>query len=338
MNTTHSILRLLTTAAVLTSVLFIAFNWQPAQTNAQAADKQRDPAAWGDDHVDKKLPLFTEGGECLFCHRSESISKWDQNAHQRTMRLATPDEPAMKALAEVDDLKPILDDVWLVLGGDKHARYLKKSEKYGQVEILPAKWHATESGGEITGTESAQWDPDHFAQNCAGCHASGVDRETLAYQAVAHDCFVCHGEVPTTHTANPEEALFAKNAQHTPEVQTAICASCHVRTGTSKATGRPYPTNFVPGDNLFKDFQIDFSDEAIAALNPIDAHVLMNVRDVAVRGITSETCMTCHDVHDQNTESHELLKTRQDCYICHQENVRKSEVPPFDVHSDICEY
>ena len=313
------------------------FTWGPSTTEAQAAEASLDPAAWGDDHVDKKLPQFTEGGECLFCHRTESISKWDRNRHQRTMRLATPDEPAMQALAKAG-LDELAGEVGLVLGAEKHARYLKKSAKYGQAEMLPAKFTNDVEGETLADADSATWDPVTFAERCAGCHASGVDRETLAYQAVAHDCFVCHGEVPTTHAANPAEALFAKSGQHTPEVLTAICASCHIRTGTAKSTGRPYPTNFVPGDNVFKDFEVDFSDGAIAELNPIDAHVLMNVRDVVVRGNVSETCMTCHDVHDQNTEAHELLKTRQDCYVCHTEGVRKSDLPPFDVHSTICEY
>ncbi len=329
--------RILVVLIVISVALAVGFTWHTPASNAQAADAPLDPAAWGEDHVDKKLPQFTEGGECLFCHRTESISKWDRNRHQRTMRLAAPDEPAMQALADAG-LDELANEVGLLLGAGEHARYLQKSAKYGQAEMLPVTFTNNDEGGTLAHADSAVWDTVAFAERCAGCHASGIDRETLAYQAVAHDCFVCHGEVPTTHTAKPEEALFAKAGQHGPEVLTAICASCHVRTGIAKSTGRPYPTNFVPGDNVFKDFEIDFSDDAIAALNPIDAHVLMNVRDVVVRGIVGETCMTCHDVHDQNTEAHELLKTRQDCYVCHQEGVRKSDVPPFDVHSAICEY
>ncbi len=323
-------------AAALAFVLCAVFAWNAPRIEAQTTDQTLDPAAWGDDHVNKKMPLFTEGGECLFCHRSDSISKWDQNRHQRTMRLAAPDEPAMKALAESPDLAGLAEEVGLLLGAKDYTRYLKRSAKYGRADIYPARYNGID-GGTVT-VMGDDWDAEAFAERCAGCHASGVDRETLAYQAFAHDCFVCHGEVPTTHTAKPEEALYSKTGQHSPDVLTAICASCHVRTGTSKSTGRHYPTNFVPGDNLFKDFEIDFSDEAIAALNPIDAHVLMNVRDVVVRGLTGETCMTCHDVHDQSSEAHELLKTRQDCYVCHKEGVRKSDVPPFDVHSAVCEY
>jgi hypothetical protein len=317
----------------LTILAAMVYGFQ-SPTHAQDGDDTIDPTAWGDDHVDKVMPQFTEGGECLFCHRSETINKWDQNRHQRTMRLATPEEPAMAALIKEDALADIAPDVWLILGANEHARFLKKSPKYGHAEILTTKW----DGDELHGVENAAWNEGKFNESCAGCHASGVDRETLAYQAVAHDCFVCHGDVPTTHAAKPEEALFAKTAQHGPLVETAICASCHVRTGESTATGRPYPTNFVPGDNLFKDFQMDLSEETIAASNPIDAHVLMNVRDVVLRGNTSETCMTCHDVHTQSTAKHELLKTREDCYVCHQKDARKSEVPPFDVHSAVCEY
>ena len=65
---------------------------------------------------------------------------------------------------------------------------------------------------------------------------------------------------------------------------TSICASCHVRFGKSKTCGLPYPTNFVAGDNLFKDFQVDFGQADDEKLNPADRHVIANVRDVVVEG------------------------------------------------------
>ena len=52
---------------------------------------QRDPAAWGDDHVGKPLPEYITGDECLFCHRKIG-STWPTNRHQLTIRPVTPDD------------------------------------------------------------------------------------------------------------------------------------------------------------------------------------------------------------------------------------------------------
>ena len=52
---------------------------------------------------------------------------------------------------------------------------------------------------------------------------------------------------------------LAKARKDSPAAVTShLRQSCHVRFGKSKSSGLPYPTNFVAGDNLFKDFQVDF--------------------------------------------------------------------------------
>jgi hypothetical protein len=116
------------------------------------------------------------------------------------------------------------------------------------------------------------------------------------------------------------------------------CAQCHVRTGTARSTGRPYPTNFVAGDNLFRDFQVDLSPAAIAALDAGDAHVVANVRDVVVLGNEKVTCLSCHDVHKQSTRKHRVLPQTQSCMVCHSEAGLKSERKPYAVHSRVCGY
>jgi hypothetical protein len=41
---------------------------------------------------------------------------------------------------------------------------------------------------------------------------------------------------------------------------TTTCAQCHLReVAKSKSTGLPYPANFVVGDDLFKDYEVDYS-------------------------------------------------------------------------------
>jgi hypothetical protein len=111
-----------------------------------------------------------------------------------------------------------------------------------------------------------------------------------------------------------------------------------VRSGTSKSTGRPYANNFVAGDNLFRDFQADLTDAAIAQLNPADAHIVQNVRDVVVRGAEKVTCLSCHEVHKQSTRKHHIVPLGDSCLLCHNATGSKKERKPYEVHSQTCGY
>src|SRR5262245_46437066 len=85
-----------------------------AAPDEQATEgKQLDPAAWGADHVDQPLPAYTEGGECLFCHRHQVGVTWQTNKHNRTIRDAEPTEPAVTALRDNDSTKAIAPEVTL---------------------------------------------------------------------------------------------------------------------------------------------------------------------------------------------------------------------------------
>ena len=119
---------------------------------------------------------------------------------------------------------------------------------------------------------------------------------------------------------------------------TSICAQCHVRTGKSKETGRPYPTNFVAGDNLFRDFQVDFSDEALNGLSTADRHVMENVRDVVVFGREAVTCLSCHDVHGRSSKKHHRVPKGDNCLTCHKADGSSGDLKPFSNFSKTCGY
>src|SRR5260221_189539 len=73
--------------------------------------------------------------------------------------------------------------------------------------------------------------------------------------------------------------LLSKKRADGPEVITSICAQCHLRGGKSGSTGLPYPNQFVAGDNLFRDFRVDFAKADDPTVNDADRHVYRKVRD-----------------------------------------------------------
>src|SRR5581483_5051751 len=133
---------------------------------------------------------------------------------------------------------------------------------------------ARPEAGRFVSTNNPHWDAQRFQDACAGCHTTGVDSREHTFSSLALDCYVCHGSADLQHSKDTALMILAKKRKDPPRVITSICAQCHVRTGKSNSTGLPYPNNFVAGDNLFRDFQVDLSPEAIAVQNPADRHVL----------------------------------------------------------------
>ena len=311
-----------------------------ASTSAQ--DRTPDPGAWGSDHVNKPLPMYTTGEECLFCHREKVGNTLSTEAHAQTMRVVQAVSPTLRALLASEDAASFAGETTYVLGGSQVRRFLKPNGAYGQFALHAAKWTPGEEGeaGMLTGADGA-WDNDRFAQRCAGCHATAVETEYHAVSAASLDCFVCHGDTPQGHQNKPERALFAAKREREPLVEISICAQCHLRGGSSRSSGLPYPNQFVPGDNLFRDFEVDLSSETIAAMNAGDRHIFENVRAVLFGGVLDLTCTSCHDIHDQSSRKHRILKRLQRdayCRICHDNLEDYSSLVGYDVHSDLCEY
>jgi predicted CXXCH cytochrome family protein len=293
--------------------------------------KRLDPAAWGGDHVGKPVPEYTTGDECLFCHREKIGAGWGANRHNLTIRPLDPGSPAAKEVASA---------VEFVLGGQHRQRFLRRSKEYGKLDLFSVEWVPPRDGkpGKLVSTDRPHWDAARFADSCAGCHTTAVDPKEKAFSAVSLDCFACHGSVPAEHAKKPELAHLSPKRAPDARVVTSICAQCHVRTGRSKDTGRPYPTNFVAGDNLFRDFRADFSDAALLALSSADRHVMESVRAVVVFGREAVTCLSCHDVHGRSSKKHHRVPESDNCLTCHNADGPKRDRKPFSTFSKSCGY
>lgn len=289
------------------------------------------PAAWGGDHVGQGVPEYITGEECLFCHREEASNTWGENPHSRTFRVAAGDSPPRLALDEDGSLDEFAGEVQFLLGSGERVRFLKQIG-YGKVALLSTRWQSA----SLSAIEP-RWDKESFATSCAGCHTTAVDPETLAYSSPSLDCYVCHGNVDMEHGEDPKKMLLSQVRGDSAQVVISICAQCHVRSGRSRSSGLPYPNNFVAGDNLFRDFEVDFSLEALAKLSLADRHVLENVRAVVLEGDDEVTCLSCHDVHASSSTRHEDVWQRNSCFTCHIVGRSKSELLPFTTESETCE-
>jgi predicted CXXCH cytochrome family protein len=331
--------RLLIVLLLLGVGLLVGRLGQAQQTAPPAQATQLDPKAWGKNHAGEPVPEFVTSGECLFCHRNDVGTTWQKNAHGQTVR-QREDAPQFKdIILGQSKLAAVGKEVEYFLGSRHHLRFLKKNG-YGKFAILNTQ-AALDGNSKITTwmeAEKPAWDKEKFTNRCAGCHTTGVEPKEQTFATFSHDCYVCHGAVDLGHTNDTSLVWLSKKRKSDVLAVTSICASCHLREGKSKLSGLPFANNFVAGDNLFQDFQVDFSKADDESLNPGDRHVYRNVRDVVVNG-KQTTCLNCHSVHGNSSSKHRLTPKTPICSDCH--DTEKSIYKPakqYTVKSALCEY
>lgn len=313
-------------------------NAEPAQTQP----KKLDPAAWGGNHVGKPLPEFVSGDECLFCHRNTVGATWQSNAHGVALRHREDAADLRELQNSHPKLKELGDQIEYFLGSRHRIRFLKK-DGYGKFAILDtqAVLNAERKIERWESADNPKWDKEKFANRCAGCHTTAVDVKTKTFSAFGLDCYTCHGSVDLNHTNDTTLVLLAKKRKDNAKVVTSLCAQCHLRESTSKASGLPYANNFVAGDNLFQDLMVDWAKAEDANLNAGDRHVWRNVRDVVVNGDESITCLSCHQVHAAGgtnaTIRHRRILRSPICSECHAADSFKTPAR-YTVRSSLCEY
>lgn len=321
--------------------VFVALFLRQVVTAEQqpAAPQQLDPAAWGGNHVGKPVPEFITGGECLFCHRNTVGVTWQKDEHGITVRQKEDAPQSAEVVKSQPKLAPVAKEIEYFLGSYNHLRFMKKNG-YGKFMMLNTRADLGADGKAVSWHEADKpvWDKDKFADRCAGCHSTAVDPKDKTFAAFGLDCYSCHGVVDLEHTNDTSLIWLSKKKKNDAQAVTSICASCHLREGKSKSTGLPYPNNFVAGDNLFQDFQVDWSKADDKTLNPGDRHVYRNVRDVVLYG-KQVTCLNCHVVHGNVATKHRLVARTEICSDCH-DTEKKVYKPAFQytVKSALCEY
>ncbi len=349
MNSASTFKYVKTLAILLTAGVFFNAGWEQTKVRstsnfsqqekpAEQTPKKLDPAAWGGNHVGQEVPEFVHGDECLFCHRNTIGATWQNNAHGVTVR-HREDATELRALLNAQPkLKNFAEEIEYFLGSRRHVRFLKK-EGYGKFAMLDtqAVLNAEHKVERWEAVEKPSWDKEKFANRCAGCHTTGVDPKTKTFSGFGLDCFTCHGVVDLDHSNDTAKVLLSKKRRNDAKVITSLCAQCHLRESRSRSTGLPYPNNFVAGDNLFQDLAVDWAKADDAKLNPGDRHIWRNVRDVAVNGDESITCVSCHQVHANTSIRHRRILRAPICSECHAADSFKNP-KTYTVQSKLCEY
>ena len=140
-----------------------------------------------------------------------------------------------------------VDDVALLMGNKYRQRFIMATED-GGMAMLPGQWN-------IADAEWVSANPGDWLGDCAGCHTTGFDPETLTYNELGVQCEACHGpgsahvelttSLPEGFDPNGEEVHAARQAI-VKTVDAAICGQCHNR-GTDASGEHGYPVGYVVG-------------------------------------------------------------------------------------------
>jgi hypothetical protein len=208
-------------------------------------------------------------------------------------------------------------------------RFLRRSKQYGKLELLSAKYvpdqFENKQAGNLTESDAIDWDTSAFADRCAGCHTTAVDAQSRTFSTISLDCVTCHGVVELGHEKDVSQ-VFLSSKNREPRQVVSICGQCHLRGGESKSSGLPYANTFVAGDNLFRDFEVQLGDRSIADMPTIEQHIFLNTRDVVLHNRTSVTCISCHDIHGDDSEMHQQFNDAAICASCHKPDSDNSEL------------
>lgn len=255
---------------------------------------------------DRVGATFVGSETCKRCHERTYL-EWRTSLHSRMMRDVT-----LEPLANIGDFESPNDtrtftkeDVDYVLGSQWKQQYLKKEGQ--NLMVLPAQYNVFD--GEWKAYYPDQPERRNWFNECAGCHATGVDPEKKTFVEMGISCEACHGPGSNHVEAVPgyEIPTIIQASRLTPALAAQICGSCHTG-GRDKSGKYAYPVDYQihKGEaniRLYFD-EVGHHTEP----NPFwpsgeSKHSNQQYLDwkKSEHAKVGVTCITCHDVHQSKS-------------------------------------
>lgn len=154
------------------------------------------------------------------------------------------------------------DDVDLVIGAGRHVQQYAVEVAEDSYRVLPFQWDVEVASWQALELADDWTDPAYdFNTNCAGCHTTGYDYETLAWEESGVGCEACHGP-GEDHVMAADKAGYSIDDDEMAAITSTInisadaqiCGQCHSQGMTPD--GHPSPVNYLPGDDLLDRFTL----------------------------------------------------------------------------------
>ncbi len=251
---------------------------------------------------DRTGTTFVGSETCKRCHERTYL-EWKTSLHSRMMR-----DVKLEPLANIGDFMIHSDvrrfnkeEVDYTLGSQWKQQYLKKEGQ--DLKVLPAQYNVFT--GEWKNYFLDEPGKRAWFNECAGCHATGVDPEKKTFVEMGIACEACHGP-----GSNHVEAVLGyeiptiiQASRLTPALAAQICGSCHTR-GKNKTGKYAYPVEYqihkgmgnirLYFDEVNPDEDPEYFWPSRESKYSNQQYLDWKQSEHAKVGVT---CITCHDVH-----------------------------------------
>jgi len=256
---------------------------------------------------DRTGATFVGSEECKKCHE-RTFLEWKTSLHSRMMQNAKEYPEAIIGDFETPSnvMKFVEKDVDYTLGSQWKQQYLEKKGR--DLMVFPAQYNVS------TGKWKTYFPDDPakrvWFQECAGCHATGVNPEKKSFVEMGISCESCHGPGSNHVEAVPgfEIPTIIQAGRLTPAAAAQICGSCHTR-GRDKTGNYAYPSQYQSVRGV-ANIRLHF-DEASPATTPEyfwpsgeskysnQQYLDWKQSQHAKVGVV---CVTCHGVHKSRSK------------------------------------
>ncbi len=255
---------------------------------------------------DRTGAIFVGSETCKRCHERTYL-EWKTSLHSRMMRDARLEPQAIIANFETpSDVRTFTrEEIDYTLGSQWKQQYLKKEGQ--DLVVLPAQYNVT------TGEWKAYFPDDpgkkSWFNECAGCHATGVDPEKKTFVEMGIACEACHGPGSNHNEAVPgyEIPTIIQAARLTSAAAAQICGSCHTR-GRDRSGNYAYPVEYQihKGEGnlrLYFDEVSHGADPDYFWPSGESRHSNQQYLDwkQSQHAMVGVVCVTCHGVHKRRT-------------------------------------
>jgi len=225
---------------------------------------------------------------------------------------------------------PTINDIKIVVGAGWKQRYVVKKD--GDFFLAPVEYDSIT--GQWSGYHVKDWDQRSWIDQCAGCHATGVDVKNKTFSELGVACEACHGK-GSWHAALPKTAVFEKRqtiispAKLATGVAAQICGSCHARGHSTQDPKSGWAIGYEPGRALqpyfewehFQNYERDQVKVYYAAEFSKGHHQQFNDWVQSQHFVEGVTCTSCHYVHQLGialTGSQTKQAGSEQCFQCHR--------------------
>ncbi len=223
--------------------------------------------------TDQSSAEYVGAGECSSCHKELSRNH-STSRHALALQDVSKEKEAIKADFKAgekermalfpDDSSPrpvTTDDIAYVIGSGRYVeRYLFKVSRT-KFAVLPVEWNIAKKAWQpyVRGKGVDKWTEDpayDWAQNCAGCHTTGLNVKRGRWKDDGVQCESCHGP-GSLHTEAANKAGSSPSDSDLEDIHNAIaltpdaqmCGQCHSQ-GAEPEGKLPFPVKYLPKANL----------------------------------------------------------------------------------------